>query len=169
MAKGFTPKLENAATVSVGHSMNAVATAVPRQPREPIVLGGAAIVTTTVVVLNSWKEISSYLGRSVRTVQRWEADLGLPVRRPRAHSRSAVIAMSDELDVWLRSAPAVQECRHPSHEPELLQSLRERLREHSELQLRCRQLRGNNRRLLCDLRAKLELLVLQIEESRRAR
>ena len=31
--------------------------------------------------LQGWKEIASELGRSVRTVQRWERTLGLPVRR----------------------------------------------------------------------------------------
>jgi hypothetical protein len=33
------------------------------------------------IQLNGWKEIAAYLGRSVRTVQRWEKDFGLPVRR----------------------------------------------------------------------------------------
>jgi hypothetical protein len=31
--------------------------------------------------LDSWKEIASYLGRGVRTVQRWECEEGLPVHR----------------------------------------------------------------------------------------
>ena len=31
-------------------------------------------------VLNSWKEIASYLGRGVRTVQRYERDFRLPIR-----------------------------------------------------------------------------------------
>jgi len=57
-------------------------------------------------VLNSWKEIAAYLGRGVRTVQRWEQELGLPVRRPRGRSRSAVIALKPELDQWLHNAPA---------------------------------------------------------------
>ena len=56
--------------------------------------------------LNGWKEIASYLGRGVRTVQRWEADLGLPVRRPRGKDRSAVIALASELDRWLVKAPS---------------------------------------------------------------
>jgi phage terminase Nu1 subunit (DNA packaging protein) len=59
-------------------------------------------------VLNSWKEIAAYLGRGVRTVQRWEQELGLPVRRPRGKSRSAVIAFKGELDKWLHQAPAEQ-------------------------------------------------------------
>jgi hypothetical protein len=56
-------------------------------------------------VLNSWKEVATYLGRGVRTVQRWEQELGLPVRRPRGKSRSAVIAFKSELDAWLHQAP----------------------------------------------------------------
>lgn len=54
-------------------------------------------------VLNSWKEIATYLGRGVRTVQRWERDLDLPVRRPRGKHRSAVIAIKEDLDLWLRT------------------------------------------------------------------
>lgn len=52
-------------------------------------------------ILNSWKEIALYLGRGVRTVQRWELELGLPVRRPRGKPRSAVVALKAELDSWL--------------------------------------------------------------------
>jgi hypothetical protein len=55
-------------------------------------------------VLNSWKEVAIYMGRGVRTVQRWEQELGLPVRRPRGKSRSAVIALKPELDRWLLKA-----------------------------------------------------------------
>lgn len=56
-------------------------------------------------VLNSWKEIAAYLGRGVRTVQRWEQDLGLPVRRPRGKERSAVIALRADLNQWLQQSP----------------------------------------------------------------
>jgi len=55
--------------------------------------------------LNSWKEIANYLNRGVRTVQRWERDLQLPVRRPRGTKRSAVLAVRGEIDAWLRSCP----------------------------------------------------------------
>jgi hypothetical protein len=54
--------------------------------------------------LSSWKEIAQYFGRGVRAVQRWEAMLGLPVRRPHGRSRSAVMAITDELDEWLSRA-----------------------------------------------------------------
>jgi len=56
-------------------------------------------------VLHSWKEIARYLGCGVRTVQRWEHDLGLPVRRPRGEIRSAVIALTSDLDAWLSATP----------------------------------------------------------------
>lgn len=65
-------------------------------------------------VLNSWKEIAQYLGRGVRTVQRWEQFLGLPVRRPHGRSRSAVIAIPEELDAWLRKAHRNGESGLPS-------------------------------------------------------
>jgi hypothetical protein len=55
-------------------------------------------------ILNGWKEISAYINRSVRTVQRWEARLGLPVYRPALKDRSAVVAFSDELDGWISRA-----------------------------------------------------------------
>jgi hypothetical protein len=55
--------------------------------------------------LQSWKEIANYIGRAVRTVQRWE-ELGLPVRRPQADTRkSAVYAITHELDTWLINNP----------------------------------------------------------------
>jgi hypothetical protein len=57
-------------------------------------------------VLNSWKEIATYLGRGVRTVQRWEAELHLPVHRPRGKTRSAVVAFRQELDEWLQCTPS---------------------------------------------------------------
>jgi hypothetical protein len=62
-------------------------------------------MNTNQEVPNSWKEVASYMGRGVRTVQRWEQELGLPVRRPRGKSRSAVIAFKSELDAWLYQAP----------------------------------------------------------------
>jgi hypothetical protein len=53
-------------------------------------------------LLNSWKEIAAYLQRGIRTVQRWETEFGLPVRRPAGKSRSAVIAIRADLDAWLK-------------------------------------------------------------------
>jgi Tol biopolymer transport system component len=51
--------------------------------------------------LGSWKEIANYLGRTVRTVQRWEKVSDLPVRRVHHKSGSSVFAFKHELDRWL--------------------------------------------------------------------
>jgi hypothetical protein len=53
-------------------------------------------------VLSSWKDIANHLGKGVRTVQRWELERGLPVRRPHGHtSKSAVLLYRDEADAWM--------------------------------------------------------------------
>jgi hypothetical protein len=52
------------------------------------------------MILNGWKEIAHYLGRGIRTAQRWEL-FGLPVRRPSSRLRSAVSVRSEEIDSWL--------------------------------------------------------------------
>ena len=52
-------------------------------------------------VLESWKEISDYLKRTVKTCQRWERELELPVRRLESATRARVFAYKDELDFWL--------------------------------------------------------------------
>jgi hypothetical protein len=58
---------------------------------------------TKVGLLNSWKEIASYLGRGVRTAQRWER-YGLPVKRVAPGPRASVIADAAEIDRWIHRA-----------------------------------------------------------------
>jgi hypothetical protein len=53
-------------------------------------------------ILNSWKEIATYLDRGVRTLQRWERDKHLPIRRVGAGERVPVFAFTIDLDKWLR-------------------------------------------------------------------
>jgi hypothetical protein len=57
--------------------------------------------------LTCWKDIARYFGKGVRTVQRWERELGLPVRRPQGprHNppKSPVTADPRELEAWLQS------------------------------------------------------------------
>ena len=50
--------------------------------------------------LDSWKEIAAYLGRGIRTVQRWEREEGLPVHRLVHDKRGSVYAQRDELAAW---------------------------------------------------------------------
>jgi len=52
-------------------------------------------------LLESWKEISSYLKRSVKTCQLWEVKLGLPVHRLDGTPSARVFARPEELDAWL--------------------------------------------------------------------
>lgn len=55
--------------------------------------------------LSSWKEIAAYFGKDERTVKRWEATRGMPVRRLPRGSRSSVFAYPSELEAWLRGDP----------------------------------------------------------------
>ena len=50
--------------------------------------------------LESWKEIATYLKRSVRTVHRWEKEEGLPVHRQLHRDLGSVFAYKRELDAW---------------------------------------------------------------------
>lgn len=56
-------------------------------------------------ILSGWKDIASYLGKGVRTVQRYEVELGLPVRRPAGGSSGSVVATKAELDAWVSASP----------------------------------------------------------------
>ncbi len=55
-------------------------------------------------MLNSWKEIASFLDRGVRTVQRWEQELQLPVHRIGKGKRSPVYALVPELKFWIATS-----------------------------------------------------------------
>lgn len=52
-------------------------------------------------VLSTWKEIAAYMGKGVRTVQRWEQHLSLPVRHTKGRQGGSVYAMRQEIDSWL--------------------------------------------------------------------
>ncbi len=52
-------------------------------------------------VLNGWKEIAQYISRDIRTVERWEKQRGLPVRRIPGAGRGVVYARVSELEQWL--------------------------------------------------------------------
>jgi hypothetical protein len=55
--------------------------------------------------LSGWKDIAHYLGKGVRTVQRYEQELALPVRRPDGRVCGSVIAFRVELDHWVSASP----------------------------------------------------------------
>jgi hypothetical protein len=53
--------------------------------------------------LDGWKRVAEHLGRTVRTVQRWERELGLPVHHAGRSKGYSVFAYASELDEWLRA------------------------------------------------------------------
>jgi hypothetical protein len=58
--------------------------------------------------LTSWKAIAQVFGRDIRTVQRWEKEEGLPIRRHLHHRGNSVFAYRSELDAWWQQhAPTV--------------------------------------------------------------
>jgi hypothetical protein len=61
------------------------------------------------ILLQSWKEIAAYLGRGVRTVQRYERKLGLPVRRL-GKSSGSIAAVKAEVDAWFRETSRIGVC-----------------------------------------------------------
>src|SRR5258708_221830 len=65
--------------------------------------------------LESWGEIASYLRREIRTVQRWEKTLGLPIHRLLVGRNSSVYAYPSELDKWYleRQPPEIIEDEPP--------------------------------------------------------
>ena len=74
-------------------------------------MNGSVRHRMTAMLLNGWKEISNYVQRGVRTVQRWE-HLGLPVMRINQGVRSPTIARSEDIDQWLT--------RHGKRDPQPL-------------------------------------------------
>ena len=68
--------------------------------------------------LSGWKEIAAHLRRSVRTAQRWEAELGLPVQRVTTLKGQVIFASRAQLDDWLaRNQGAIGEAQAPPTAP----------------------------------------------------
>ncbi len=51
--------------------------------------------------LDGWKTIAGYLGRDIRTVQRWELSERLPIHRLEHKQRASAYAFTGELDEWM--------------------------------------------------------------------
>jgi tetratricopeptide (TPR) repeat protein len=71
-------------------------------------------------LLDGWKQIAEYLGRTERTVQRWEKNKGLPVRRLQADSpeeQPRVFAYKAELDLWWKEHQTRLKEDSPDEEP----------------------------------------------------
>lgn len=121
-------------------------------------------------VLNAWKEIALYLDCGVRTVQRWEVQLGLPVRRPDGKNRSHVLAFRSEIDEWLKSNFS-RRLNNPTHLAlgTVGRKISRHARRHpeiSELVLRVKALRRNIMELhkaLSAAEAQLEMAIYRLD------
>lgn len=78
-------------------------------------------------LLDSWKEIATYLNRDVTTVQRWEKREGMPVHRHLHDKAGSVYASRRELDSWARTRnlPAVSETGGTTVPPVALEAPRD--------------------------------------------
>ncbi len=56
--------------------------------------------------LESWKRISNYLNRDIRTLRRWEKSEDLPIHRHMHEAQATVYAYKSELNAWLASRSA---------------------------------------------------------------
>jgi len=65
-------------------------------------------------ILDSWKAISEFLGRGIKTCYRWEKELGLPIHRINQDSPSSrVFAYKSEINEWLKEKANHIELRKP--------------------------------------------------------
>jgi hypothetical protein len=60
-------------------------------------------------MLSSWKEIAHFFGKGVRTVQRWEKTLDLPIHRPPGAPSNVVLARTSDLEEWMHRGPVSRE------------------------------------------------------------
>jgi hypothetical protein len=116
-------------------------------------------------ILNGWKQISNHLDRGVRTAQRWEVLLGMPVHRPALKDRSAVVAFSDELESWLSRTPteARNECVATDNR------VTDGNNDRSEILLRALDNLSTVVRQSCDLLSQMQALQAQLRRSRSRR
>lgn len=119
---------------------------------------------STAPVLTSWKEIARYLGKGVRTVQRWEQDFGLPVRRPQGSDKKAVLARPSDLDAWIAIRCGT---RTTSHEHQGVQAETVCVRSAIAVEIETsRILRTHNRTLRTEIRTAINALQEELSALR---
>ena len=119
-----------------------------------------------VPVLNSWKEIATYLGRGVRTVQRYERELHLPVRRFNGKPHASVVALPGDLDAWLRDVALSDPVMPKSRAVATVNAVRTAVAQSRHLRCRCHDLRTTNLRELTILVANLTAMVEEMNLGR---
>lgn len=99
----------------VGSIVSAFGTQILHTPRGP--MRKTAMAHQQSRFFSGWKEIATYMGKGVRTVQRYERDLGLPVRRPAGGTTGSVVATKAELDGWITASPIREAFKLTRHQP----------------------------------------------------
>jgi hypothetical protein len=122
-----------------------------------------ATVRVQLQLLNSWKEIALYLGRGVRTAQRWER-YGLPVRRLAPGPRASVIADTGDIDAWISAARVTRNGKaRTTPAPALRGELFETIRQSRQLRGEMAALRESTDKSLAELIASVHRLGLNCQ------
>jgi hypothetical protein len=124
--------------------------------------------TPQVAIISGWKDIANYLGKGVRTVQRYERELGLPIRRPAGRAAGSVIATKAELDCWIAAIPLrevfpLSQCELDSSA--ILKDLRSNVADMRRLREEGARVQDALRESLHVLKSKLEFSQAEIEQK----
>jgi hypothetical protein len=120
-------------------------------------------------ILSGWKDIANYLGKGVRTVQRYEGELRLPVRRPAGRARGSVVATKEEIDSWIASSPIREHSKLEGGDtrPVLsIETMKKRIEEMSRLRAQMKELRANLQGSLYALSESVRSLQAQMKGSK---
>src|SRR6185369_11000510 len=123
-------------------------------------------------IFTSWKEIATFLGKGVRTVQRWEKSLGLPVRRPNGMASNAVVATESDLRKWMCNGGEKSAIHQPEFDPEFVRGLADKVQQlegmHRRLELALSRIEKRFAHVETKVRAKSNLVGIQ-ERRRKPR
>ena len=119
-------------------------------------------------VLNSWKEIGCYLGCAVRTVQRYEKDSQLPVRRLPGKNRGVVIAFPEDLDAWLRYRSTKQVADPRPRTLEVMGTTHDSVNTSAELRRQSQTLRSEHREEMMRLHEQIGAVLKTIVSAKAA-
>lgn len=120
-------------------------------------------------ILSGWKDIANYLGKGVRTVQRYEGELRLPVRRPAGRPRGSVVATKEEIDSWIASSPIREHSKLEASDtrPVLsMETMKKRIEEMTRLRAQMKELRANLQGSLDALSESVRSLQAQMKRSK---
>jgi hypothetical protein len=124
-----------------------------------------ATVQTKRGLLNSWKEIAMYLGRGVRTAQRWER-YGLPVRRLAPGPRASVIADAHDIDAWISGGRTHGTAGTTADAPVVFRDkLQKTIEQSRQLRSEMAVLQESGRKTLAELVANIHRLDLNLQSS----